>query len=467
MPENNHKNRRSFLKKLGATSLLATGISGLIPETQAASKNIQILKRRSKVPANDRINIACVGMGLMGFGDVDCALKAEGIEFVAAADSYRGHLTSVHERYGEQVKTTMRYEELLDNADIDGIIIATPDHWHARHAVQAIQKKKPIYLEKPMVHKIEEGASILEAQKKHKVPLQVGSQWASSIVVHKAKELYEQGSIGQLNFVEVYTDRFSALGAWQYSIPPDASPETCDWKTFQGGATDLPFDPIRFFRWRNYQAYGTGMAGDLFVHLFTRLHTITGSLGPERIYATGNLNYWKDGRDVPDLMLGLFDYPETKNHPAFNLSLRVNFVDGSGGGDQLRLVGNEGEMVLDDNRVTVKRKTLSKAPGYGGWDTFNTFPEAMKKAFENEYKEKYASLPTEVNAVGELAFESPRGYDMRLDHFNNWFDAIRKGTATVEDAAFGFRAAAPALASNQSYFDRKVVEWDPVNMKLS
>lgn len=458
-------NRRDFIKKLSASAMVAVATPATLAGT-ISDKKIQILKRRSHVTANDRINIACIGMGIMGFGDVDCVLGLDGVEFIAAADSYTGHLRKVKEVYGDQVKTTLDYQEILDNPEVDAVIIATPDHWHARHAIASMRKKKPVYLEKPIVQHLEEGAQVIEVQQQTKVPFQVGSQWASSIVIHKAKELFEAGEIGELNFVEVYTDRFGALAAWQYSIPTDASPETCDWKTFQGGVTDLPFDPVRFFRWRNYQDYGTGMAGDLFVHLFTRLHTITGSAGPERIYTTGNLNYWKDGRDVADLMLGLFDYPKTEQHPAFNLSLRVNFVDGSGGGDQLRLVGSEGEMVLGHNNVVIRKKQLQEAPGFGGWDTYDTFAEQEQKDFVAKYNEQYGHIPPRVEPVGEIAYQAPRGYNMRADHFNNWLQAIRSGNDTTSGAVFGFRAAAPALASNLSYNQKKIINWDPIGMKL-
>jgi len=454
--------RRKFIKKLGGSTLLAIAAPTLITEaTTVADKNIQILKKRSKVPANNRINIASIGLGIMGFGNLKAATSREGIELVSGADCYDGHLKKIKEVYGEQIKTTRNYQEILDDPTIDAVIISTPDHWHARQAIAAMEKGKAVYCEKPLVHKIEEGEALIQAYNSSKLPFQVGSQWASSIVIQKAKELYEAGVIGQLNFVEVYTDRFDAKGAWQYSIPPDAAETTCDWRTFQGGATNLPFDPIRFFRWRNYQAYGTGMAGDLFVHLFTRLHTITSSKGPNRIYATGGLNYWKDGRDVPDLMLGLFDYPETSVHPAFNLSLRVNFVDGSGGGDRMRLVGNEGEMLLDGNSVAIRNKKLPKAPGYGGWDTFETFPEKTQKEFISAYNQQYKDVKQEVVPVGETIFQAPKGYDMRIDHFDNWFSAIRTKGDTVEGPLFAMRTAGPALAANISQQEKRIVNWDP------
>jgi hypothetical protein len=197
------------------------------------------------------------------------------------------------------------------------------------------------------------------------------------------------------------------------------------------------------------------------------LHTITSSFGPDRIYTTGGLRYWQDGRDVSDVMIGLFDYPETANHPAFNLSLRVNFVDGSGGGQQSRLVGDEGEMILTPSSITIRKKTLPSAPGYGGWDTFETFPEETKKDFVQKYNQVYGNQKVEMIPPKEMTFEAPRGYNMRDDHFADWVNVIRNGGETVEGPEFGMRAAGPALASNMSHYQNKIVYWDPVNMKLA
>ena len=458
--------RRTFIKKLGGTAAaLASGPSVL---AATSSHSFHLLKRRSPVPANDRITIAGIGMGIMGFGDVDAALTQSGVELISVADCYQGHLTRAKEVYGDQLKTTMNYQEILDDPGVDAVIIATPDHWHQKIAIQAMEKGKAVYCEKPMVQYVAEGPEVIKVQQATQKAFQVGSQFASSIVLLKAKELYAAGEIGQLTLAEAYFDRFSALGAWQYSIPPDASPETCDWKMFQGDASDLPFDPVRFFRWRNYRDYGTGIPGDLFVHLFTMLHALTGAMGPERIYATGGLRYWNDGRDVADVMMGLYDYPETDQHAAFNLALRVNFVDGSGGKTGIRLVGTEGEMELDTDKVVVRRKKLPKAPGYGGWDTYNTFPEALQKEFVEEYNKEYGNVRSQIQEPPEQVYAAPeayRGEGMRDDHFANWFSVIRNGGETVEGPAFGLRAAGPALASNTSHYEKRVVYWDPKTMK--
>ena len=168
---------------------------------------------------------------------------------------------------------------------------------------------KDVYCEKPMIHLYADGPEMIETARSTERILQIGSQRVSSIIYAKAKEMLASGAIGQLNMVTAHWDRNSAIGAWDYTVPPDASPETCDWPRFLGTAPKIPFNAEHFFQWRKWKAYGSGVAGDLFVHLFSGTHFITGSKGPTRGMATGGLRFWKDGRDVLDVMLGLFDYP--------------------------------------------------------------------------------------------------------------------------------------------------------------
>lgn len=457
------QSRRKFIKHLGSTAALL----GVAPLAALAGEQeeVTLLQPEKPVSSNDKIRLACIGMGIMGFGDVKCALKVPGVEFVAAADLYDGHLTRVKEVFGNQVFTTRDYREILQRKDVDAVIVATPDFWHDTISIDAMQAKKAVYCEKPMVQHIDEGHQVIAAQKRTNAVFQVGSQRVSSVALKEAKKRYEAGEIGQLNIVEAVMDRHSALGAWQYSIPPDASPKTVDWDRYLKDTAKMPYDANRFWRWRNYQAYGTGIPGDLFVHLISGLHYITGSLGPERVYATGNLVQWKDGRDVPDVVVAIFDYPATATTPAFQMTLRVNFADGGGGGEYTRLIGTDGVMEVEGNSFRIKKHKLPEAPGYGGWDTFNTFSEATQKAFIQEYQKKYGANAAQAQR-STSSYAAPAGYDDRLDHFINFFDSVRTGKPVVEDASFGLRAAGPALLSNESYFGKKLIHWDPVAMKI-
>jgi predicted dehydrogenase len=456
--------RRRFLRQIGGTAALfaAPGAKALALDEE----KIHILQPEKRCSANDKVRVAGIGMGLMGFGDMETALLVPGVEIAGVCDLYEGHFDRAREQWGKDIYCTRDYRELLERKDIDAVIIATPDHWHDHISIAAMRKGKHVYCEKPMVQHWEEGHEVIKAQKETGKVFIVGSQGVSSVALAEAKKLIKSGALGEINLVEAVNDRNGALGAWQYSIPLDASPKTLDWDRFLGDAPKRPYDPIRFFRWRNYQDYGTGVAGDLFVHLISAVHHALDSNGPERIFSSGQLALWKDGRDVPDVLTGIMDYPKTSTHAPFQMQLRVNFADGSGGSNRTRIFGSEGTLEWGGNRFTLRKNKLPVAPGYGGWDTYNVFSAAQQKAYQDWYKQKFSEADQKRNAPEEIKYAAPDDYDDRLDHFANFFEGIRSGKPIVEDASFGLRAAGPALCSNLSYFQKKVINWDPVGMRV-
>jgi predicted dehydrogenase len=416
-----------------------------------------------RISANDHIQAAIIGLGGQGTGDIRASLAQPGVKLVAVADVYDGRRDHAKEVWGADLFTTRDYREVLARPDVDIVIIATPDHWHSTITIEALGARKDVYCEKPMVQLISDGMPVVEASRRSDRIIQIGSQRVSSILYAKARDLYRQGAIGELNMIEAWYDRNSAIGAWQYSIPPDASAETVDWDRFLGRAPKRPFDAKRIFRWRNYRDYGTGVAGDLFVHLFSGIHFVLDSIGPERVYATGGLRFWKDGRDVPDVMLGLFDYPKTDSHPAFNMALRVDFVDGATETSGFRFVGSEGIMTIGSN-VTLSRHPRESEPGY----TINTFTEAMQREYMDNYRKKYPKTTATADSMrpdADEKFLPPPGYSDHLDHHRKFIESVRSRKPAIEDAVFGFRAAAPALLSNVSYFERRVCHWDPKGMR--
>lgn len=448
----NKLDRRSFLKTAGlatAETFLGTNMYGL---TEAQSEPA------GPIAANDHIQIALIGAGGQGQGDTKVALQVPGVKLVAVADCYQGRLDHSKELWGADVFTTKDYREILARKDIDAVIIGTPDHWHKQASVDAMKAGKDVYCEKPMIHLYSDGPEMIEAARTTSRIIQIGSQRVSSVIYAKAKELLAAGSIGELNMVTAWWDRNSAMGAWDYTIPLDASPETCDWPRFLGTAPKIPFSAEQFFQWRKWKAYGSGVAGDLFVHLFSGTHFVTGAHGPTRAMATGGLRYWKDGRNVPDVMLALFDYPQ-----GFNLSLRVNFVDGGSESEGLIFTGSEGTMEIGGNGVSLSRTPREKEPGY----TIRTFTDAMQKEILQQYRQKYpVPHPLGAPAAGYEKYVAAPGYSDSYSHFNNFFTSVRTRQPVVEDAVFGFRAAGAALLSNRSYDRGTIVHWNPEEMKI-
>lgn len=458
-------NRRKFLKQFGGTTALLTtaGLSSLAQKERAE----QILVwENKKLSANDRINVAVVGCGIMGFQDVASAVSVSGVKLVAASDLYSGRLTRIKELYGNDVFTTRHYEDILNRKDVDAVIVATSDNWHSKICIDALKAGKAVYGEKPVVHKLDQGLELINTYRQTQKVMQVGSQGISSIAFAKAKELFEQGEIGQINSVEAAFNRQSALGAWEYTIPSDASPVTVDWERYQQLADKkFPWDEKRFFWWRNYREYGTGVAGDLFVHLLTGLHYVTSAKGPDTIYSIGDLTYWKDGRNVPDVMTSVLHYPASDKHAAFQVTLRVNFVSGEGETGYTKIIGSDGVMQVDGSGVTVSRRKMSVAPGIGGWDALSTYPKAMQERLLSDYDKKYSAEEKKAVRLPDLSFSVPEDYNTHAEHFKNFFLGMRNDKTMIEDPEFGFRAAAPCLCCNESYFENKVIHWDAERMK--
>jgi predicted dehydrogenase len=447
-------NRRNFLKAAGVAATVET-LLGSRTHLLAATQS----EPAKPVSANDHIQIALIGAGGQGQGDTKVALEVPGVKLVAVADCYDGRLAHSKELWGDDIFTTRDYAQILARKDIDAVIVGTPDHWHKQVSVDAMNAGKDVYCEKPMIHLYADGPQMIDAARTNNRILQVGSQRVSSVIYAKAKELLAAGAIGKLNMVTARWDRNSAQGAWDYTVPLDASTETCDWPRFLGTAPKIAYNPEHFFQWRKWKAYGSGVAGDLFVHLFSGTHFITGAHGPTRAMATGGLRFWKDGRDVPDVMLGLFDYPE-----GFNLSLRVNFVNGGEENEGLLFTGSEGTIEIAGNSVIVNRVPLEKEPGL----TIGTFTDAIQQKIRTEYREKYPRThPMGAPQVGYERYDAGEGYSDSYDHFKNFFSSVRSRQPVVEDATFGFRAAGAALLSNLSYDKGTVVHWDPEAMKVT
>jgi predicted dehydrogenase len=438
--------RRGFFRAtaggLGAAGIAAHTVVLKPRPVEAAS---------SVVPPSDRIGLGIVGVGMQGSGLLRRALSLPGVECVGAAELYDGRARLAKEICGKEIFTTRDYRELLDRPGLDAVIVATPDHWHAKLVEDCCAAGKDVYCEKPMSHVAEEGPRMIAAAKKHERVIQIGSAGISSVVAEKAREIIASGALGRLTLVEATQGRNSPNGAWQYPVPPDASPETIDWENWLGKATPRPFDALHWARWRCWIDYGTGVAGDLFVHMLTYIHYVTGTNEPPvRAQSTGGIFRFDDGRDVPDTLSTLFTYRD------FPVYMRV--TQASSTPREIRFMGTHGVLELARGGLTFTPQD-GKDGGPSGFA--RAWPSELRNAYVDQWHEENDPAPGQAEvAIDSQRFVAPRGHNASIEHFRDFFTAMRTRGATIEDATFGNNTALACHMANHSYFNETIATWD-------
>ncbi len=437
--------RRNFMR-IGAGSVAVgatTKLTLLHPATLWAADR--------PVAPSDRVRFASIGTGTRGCELLQASLAVPGVECIAVCDLYNSRHEAAQEAVQKTVPATRSYREILDRKDVDAVIVAVPDHQHRRIVVDACAAGKDVYCEKPMSHNIEDGFAMVDAVRKSNRILQVGSQRVSSIVYEKARQLFASGALGDVFFIEGFSDRNSASGAWVYPIPPDASEQTIDWNEFLVGAPKRPFDAARFFRWRCFSDYGEGLAGDLFVHLLSGIFFISGtSDAPLRAQSSGGLYRWKDGRDFPDLIETLFDFPK------FRVVLRSNL--NNAGGEPIKFHGTKGTMEISGQTLVFTPQDATPKP-----ETYSTkgWPARLRKQYLEQWQAEHPLPdPREYQPAEAETFTAPPEYSDVSAHQANFFDAIRTRKPTVENEEFGNHAAIGCHLANYAYFKNTIATWD-------
>ena len=307
MTEKNALTRRGFFETAG----LATGAA--LASGTFAHPAIGKVKG-----ANDRINFAILGPGGRAQAHINVllAMKDEGkpVDIVAVADVYQKNREKAQDKT-KCKQAEVDYRKVLENKDVDAVVIATPDHWHAKMAIDSMEAGKDVYCEKPMTHTIDEARRIVETQKKTKQIFTVGVQSTADPRWKMANELITAGKIGHVMQGQTSYYRNSTMGQWRYyPLSRDMTPKTVDWKMFLGTefglAPEQPFDRAKFAQWRCYWDFGGGMYTDLFVHQLTHLIQAMGVRFPRRVVGAGGLYLEYDGRDVPDVATVVADYDE-------------------------------------------------------------------------------------------------------------------------------------------------------------
>jgi predicted dehydrogenase len=444
--------RRQFIRV--GTGAVATGAAAKF--TLLQPKPLWASPR--PVAPSDTVRFASIGTGVRGCELLQATLRVPGVECVAACDLYDSRHIAAQEAVQKNVPTTRHYKEILDRKDVDAVIIAVADHQHRRVFVDACAAGKDIYCEKPMSHTVEDGFAMIDAAQKANRIVQIGSQRVSSIVYARAKEIYDSGQLGEVCHVEAHWDRNSPSGAWVYPIPPDASEQTIDWNEFLVGAPKRAFSPERFFRWRCFTDYGEGLPGDLYVHAISGIHFVTGTNTiAKRAYSVGGLFHFNDGRDYPDLIETLYEYPKFRSY------LRCNLNNDQG--DYIGFYGTKGTLTLQGMNLTYTPQDTHPEP-----EAYSIY--GWPKQLRDEYLAKFASehpLPTALQAKvaeGTEVYGAPAGYSDLVDHQGNFFNAVRSRNKVVENEEFGNNAALGCHLANYSYFKETQAVWDAAGRKI-
>jgi predicted dehydrogenase len=406
-------------------------------------------------PASDRVRFGIVGVGMEGSNLLTTAIQLRGVECVAAADLYDGRHELAKEIVGKPIRTTRRYQELLDAKDIDAIIVAVPDHWHKQVVVDAVGAGKDVYCEKPMSHSPSDGLAMVAAAKKTDRIVQIGAQRTSSVLCAKAKELIAQGAIGDMNLIEATYGRNDPTGAWEYPPPPDLSPQTLDWDTWLGTAPKKPFDPLAFARWRCWKEYGTGVAGDLLVHLISGMQFVLGiNQVPSKVSAFGGIYRWKDGRNMPDVHPVLFEYEGIPVYMRLSLGCESPEVT--------RFQGSKGAIELREFSVSYAPQAgVDLSPSY----YTASYPARLRNEYVKKWHEEHDPAPGQEPAPQSITYNG-NDYDDLRPHLWKFFEAVRSRQPVVQDIVFGHHAALACHLANESYFRKSPVRWDEASQSI-
>jgi len=425
-------NRRTFLK----SAALAAGPA--------------IISARG---ANDKINVGWIGVGTRGYAALDWMHTAEptNVAITAICDTYKGYISRALDRmqtvWGTKPATYNAYQDLLADKNVDAVFIMTPEHLHHDMAIAALRAGKHVYVEKPLAHTIEEGWDIVKewekANEKAKIICQVGTQNRSSSLYKKAKELVQQGMIGDVHYVRAfwYRNGLPNEPSWRYVIPAEANPQNTDWLKFLGKAPKRDWDPHRYFQWRLYWDYSGGISTDLLVHQTDIVNFMLGKTVPKTCMASGGVYRWteNDDRDVPDTLSAIYEYDKMQ----LNYSCYIgNEFEGYGE----ELCGNEGTI-----------RVLNRQDLYFDPETYNS----RRANAANRAPEPIRSRKA-IHINGMQEFKESDG---AINHFKNFIESIRGNEQVIAPPPVGQQAAISGHMATLSYKNQKKIVWDEPGRK--
>ena len=386
-----------------------------------------------------------------------------GVEIAGVCDVYDSRLKRGGQAFNGTAKVYRDYRQLLTEKTIDAVIIATPDHWHATMAIDAAKAGKHVYLEKCMTRTAEEAVQLRNIIKTEGVIFQLGHQGRQSDSNHKAKQLIDQGTLGKISLVETTTNRNNSFGAWLWPIEEDGSTNTIDWEMFEGPAENkMPFDAMRFFRWRCWYDYGTGMAGDLLTHEYDALNSILNLGIPNSAVASGGIYLYRDGRDVPDVFQANFEYEDQK------LSLIYSGTLANGTPRGTLIMGTDATLELGKSLRVWAESESTKYKNRIEAGIIDPSKPMVNYSRENLEIDGLTSATSKYFADRGLmyTYQGGKRYDTTHLHLAEWLNCIRNGKKPSCDVEKGFEEAITSHMATESYRKGKKVFWDAEKEKI-
>lgn len=366
------------------------------------------------------------------------------------------------------------YQELIKSGNVDAVIIATPDHWHAPMAIEALNNGVSAYVEKPMTHTIEETYLLKEAVEKSSAHLMVGHQHRQTLSFKTAQEIVKKGTLGHVSMIQTNTNRNDDNGAWNYHIHEKASEQTIDWEQFLGTAKKIPFNKNHFFRWRKWWAYGSGLSGDLLTHDYDRLNCVLNMGIPESISASGGIYTHIDGRNVPDVLQVNMEFPNfstgssQKQGKEKGMTFVYSATLGNGFNRPTLLMGHDGTMELG-NRLTVwpdgrstkysdmlKTGKMKPSASIYQYNPNANVPDAISSATSQYFADK-GLMWTYINGAR---------VDSTFLHLREWLSVVKNGGKLSCGIKEGFDEAITAHMTGLSYKLGRRIEWDKKNNQI-
>ena len=365
------------------------------------------------------------------------------------------------------VKRYLRYQDMLADKDIDAVVIATPDHHHAPITAEAVQAGKHVYCEKSIALTEEELNNVYNAVKNSNKVFQLGHQITQNVVFQQAKEIIAKDILGKISLIETTTNRNSASGAWIRHLDENGNPKpgdekSIDWQQWLGNRPSVPFSIDRYYSWVKWFDYDLGMIGQLFTHEFDAVNQLLRIGIPATVTSSGGIYYWKDNREIPDVLHCIFEYPDR------NLSM-IYSADLASSRDRGRVfMGHDASMELGES-LSIKAdydSTRYKKQIESG--LIDTSAPMLAIQPNSGVVDAVSSATAKYYASRGLTTTSINGQivDVTHLHLKEWINCIRHGGTPSANIDRAFEEGVACLMAHKSYMEKRQVRWDPVNRKI-